>query len=411
MTIMEILEQLVEIDKEARLAKITELIGMFTDREFYIQEDVYKTKHYTMETRNIVIPSFNENKLTMTAHWDVSGDEHEELYDEESYKLIQDAMKRINAQDGVKVNTPRKKGTAYNYNYVPKTFRSGGYNDNLSSIAILLKLLQDGKITDDVEICFTDHEECGGDGMVLYTNTHNPKLVYNFDINGVGDTIFWDNNRFSGIPTPENTTELDVIFNDSHISATAGIPSVLIMSGHIDAPSVVGDIFDYQHCGTKDKMEYIVPDQMQKVYELACKLIEDTDVETISQVKRDPMPKFNYGSYYKNSGWSATYKGKKITEMTDDEFDEYLSEKYHNNDSDYSDYGDYDDYGNIYDIDPKDIDIDNNDTYDDGMYEVDLTPEEIKYLMDECGMTIDDIENEFDVSVEKIVNDAETIVE
>lgn len=312
MNTMEILETLVEIDKEARLEKICEHIANFTERECYIQE--YDHKHKwgssttTTKIRNIVIPSTVENKLTMTAHWDVSGDDSTDTVVETDYSWL-DEPKYAHLKG--RFDTTKKYKTY-------KARRSGGYNDNLSSVAILLTLLQDGKITEDVELVFTDHEEIGGYGMSLYSSLCKPKLVYNFDINGVGDTVFWDNNRFKGLPTPENAVELDVIFNDSHITATEGIPSVLIMSGHINAKSVVGDIMQYQHCGIYDEMKYIVPDQMQVVYDLACDLIANTDVETLSQVEREPYKRYIPKYQPNNTGESST-----LHDIDDSFWDEY----------------------------------------------------------------------------------------
>jgi len=215
--LISMVEHLGQKDREDRFKNLQSLIGV----EYCIEhKDLFNIQ-------NIVIPAKKqENIITLSAHWD---------------------------------NYPS----------------SNGFNDNGSGMAVLLSL-QD-KLPDNVELLFSDHEECGGRGVSYYMEKHNPVFNINLDVVGYGSTLFFDTYGF--YDQPMNLTEgceyhPNVPFNDSYIFNSRGVDSILFITGD-SQKEVINEIWERQHGGKLDndinqvneKTMQMVSDQLLKYFD------------------------------------------------------------------------------------------------------------------------------------------------
>lgn len=144
-------------------------------------------------------------------------------------------------------------------------YKSRGYNDNASGIAILLKFQNERP--DNFEIVFTDNEEIGGLGSALYLSKNKPLCNINLDVVGIGESIFYEKYGNFKLTIPNYSEEYKYIpFNDSHIFYTYGIPSILVLTGK-SRKVLIRDIWDAQHGGINDnKIEILSGKVLDKTY-------------------------------------------------------------------------------------------------------------------------------------------------
>ncbi len=214
---IEIIKKITSPDKEERFNKILSLI----ERD-YIVEDGFDGK-------NIIIPAASYKKLTLMAHYDV----------------------------------------------FPGSL---GYNDNSSSIAVLLSL--QNKVNGNIEIVFTDREELDRAGACDYINKNNPEAVINLDVAGVGDSVFYYD-TLGNFPLDFQKAYSEIYQLPSHptcdSSATsyAGIPSLLVSASYADSPDPIGEILKTMHNEQLDnRIEIISEDVLGKVKTFVLNLTE-----------------------------------------------------------------------------------------------------------------------------------------
>lgn len=111
------------------------------------------------------------------------------------------------------------------YDVVPNSF---GYNDNGCSIICLLKMIN--KLPDNVEILFTDKEECGGGGVDLYLKDckKNIKCVINLDVIGLKGIIYADNNINGIQKCLIDCKKGKMPFNDGDVFREYKIPTITL---------------------------------------------------------------------------------------------------------------------------------------------------------------------------------------
>lgn len=216
-TFMETVEYLGQKDPEKRYENLKSLISV-----------PYKTQ-FNLVTKNIIIPAKKQERvITLSAHWDVYS-------------------------------------------------QSKGYNDNASGMAVLLSL--QNELPDNVEILFSDQEECGGRGVSYYLEEHNPILNINVDVVGFGSTVFYDlygiNEVRDSILLDEAVYHPNVPFNDSYIFNRNKVPSVLLITGNSEE-NVISEIWERQHRGKlDDDLSQLSESTMEMVTETIRKLIHE----------------------------------------------------------------------------------------------------------------------------------------
>ena len=153
---------------------------------------------------------------------------------------------------------------------------SMGYNDNGTGMTTLIKFYEANKdrMLDNVEIVFTDHEECFGLGSRMYIEQHSNDIKCNItiDVNGYGKKLFFEN--YGNFPIYLKTKLASrcehIPFNDAHIFSRAGIPAILLIAGN-NTKDMVHDVFTVQHGGVDDnKIELIC----EKTIETTIKYLE-----------------------------------------------------------------------------------------------------------------------------------------
>ena len=181
---------------------------------------------------------------------------------------------------------------------------STGANDNGSSLAILLKLITDLGYTNlPIRVAFLDGEEIGGVGSRGYIDKciNTPELkdnitVINFDVCGCGDDIVIEDrilnkNKLTDILLSDDMTKKYNVykaprlpFNDAKIFAQNDIDALCIVvlpKEDIDlmyeertfTKDMIGKkhfgsyVWEYQHNGRYDSIEFVNYKMMQKVYE------------------------------------------------------------------------------------------------------------------------------------------------
>ncbi len=166
---------------------------------------------------------------------------------------------------------------------------SAGLNDNSTGVVTLLKLQR--CLPDDVEIVFTDREECGGRGCQAYLDEQarkktRPRMAINVDVVGLGDKIFFEK---YGDPKAINTEGVEmeafdgIPFSDSHILRRAGVPNILLLTGP-SKRELIGAIFKAQHCGPDDgRIELISEDVMDRVFGTVKKLIQNNSNQEVKR--------------------------------------------------------------------------------------------------------------------------------
>lgn len=189
---------------------------------------------------------------------------------------------------------------------------STGANDNGSSLAILLKLITEIKYSNlPIRIAFLDGEEIGGVGSQGYIddfiNTEELKkniTVINFDVCGCGDKIVIENRIFQKerltdiLLSKETLLKHKIVqaprlpFNDAKIFAKNDIDVmcvVVLPQEDIDlidekitfSKDVIGKkhfgsyVWEYQHNGKYDSIEYVNYDMIEKVYNYIFELFND----------------------------------------------------------------------------------------------------------------------------------------
>ncbi len=200
---IDIIKAITTRNKEERFGRILEMI----ERDYILQ----RGDNWV----NIIIPAHSDKKLALIAHYDV--------------------------YEG-----------------------SFGYNDNSSSVAILLSLQE--FLNDYTEIVFTDREESGMLGVRGYLNENNPLAAINLDVTGVGDSIFYYEaeedfpiDYQSGNP-PFYTLPFQPLC-DSSVITEEGIPNLLISASYKNAEDPVRDIVKTIHNAPMDnKIEIINED-------------------------------------------------------------------------------------------------------------------------------------------------------
>ena len=106
---------------------------------------------------------------------------------------------------------------------------SFGYNDNGMSLAVILSLLK--RLPKNVEVVFTNGEECGFLGARHYL-MHNGKRIrgcVNLDVCGFGDMLYCDPMNSDIDPSGCKTGRMPL--NDGCIFAANGIPSLTLSAG------------------------------------------------------------------------------------------------------------------------------------------------------------------------------------
>jgi len=216
--ILDMVEYLGQKDNTQRFQNLCSLINV----DYEIQE--------RNGIKNIIVPSkTNDNKITISAHWDVFPG-------------------------------------------------SNGYNDNASGMSVLLNVQND--LPDNVEMIFTDREERGGMGSNLYLkrNQNKPVLNINIDVVGFGSTLYYE---YYGTPSPINlmleSAELypEVPFNDSHVFNSHGVNSILFISGDY-SETLISDIWKRQHCGKYDNdITQVDPTSIQKMIDQLLKIFNN----------------------------------------------------------------------------------------------------------------------------------------
>lgn len=153
---------------------------------------------------------------------------------------------------------------------------SMGYNDNGTGMTTLIKFYEANKdrLPSNVELVFTDHEECFGLGSRMYIDMHEKdiKCNINIDVNGYGQNLFCEN--YGGFPIYLNTKLAskcnNIPFNDAHIFNRHGIPSILLIAGD-NRKDIVHDVFTVQHGGIDDNRIELIN---EKTIELTIKYLE-----------------------------------------------------------------------------------------------------------------------------------------
>lgn len=146
---------------------------------------------------------------------------------------------------------------------------STGLNDNATGIVaalLVLEQIKDKPQFDNVEICFTDHEETGGQGAKHYIKSMEEKNIkiianINLDVVGLPGSLFFEDTNMMRYEFPSISNHLvdggfalnlpNIPFNDSHIFRTYRIPSILLISGS-SKQDVITEIFLNEHCGVHD---------------------------------------------------------------------------------------------------------------------------------------------------------------
>ena len=160
-----------------------------------------------------------------------------------------------------------------------------GYNDNGTGMTALIKFHDRNReiLPDNVELVFTDHEECGGLGSRLYIDQHANDIQcnINIDVVGYGRKLFYEN--YGDFPIYLNNKFAsrceDIPFNDAQIFNRNGIPSILLIAGN-NRQDMVHDVFMVQHGGPDDnKLELINEDTIETTVKyLECILIKPQGV-------------------------------------------------------------------------------------------------------------------------------------
>lgn len=108
---------------------------------------------------------------------------------------------------------------------------SFGYNDNGMSIVAILGMLD--HLMENVEVVFTNGEECGSTGAKKYLSQRiaKPLACVNLDVCGYGDTIYLDemNSTFS---TGVSAVRGAMPWNDGRMFERQGIPSVCVSTSY-----------------------------------------------------------------------------------------------------------------------------------------------------------------------------------
>jgi len=211
-------------DREDRFKNLTSLIGV----EYRIDCDVQSN------VRNVVIPAkTKENLITLSAHWD---------------------------------SFPN----------------SNGYNDNASSLAVLLSI-QD-QLPENISILFSDREESGGWGVSAYLKDNHPSFNINLDVVGYGKKLFFD--TYGHFDQPMNLTEgceyhPNVPFNDSYIFNSHGVDSILFITGN-SQKQVINEIWERQHGGKLDNdITQVNEETMQMVSDRLLKYFDTINGEEL----------------------------------------------------------------------------------------------------------------------------------
>lgn len=225
------------------------------------------------------INDFNEEKLTFTTKY--------------YYNIIVDINNTFNT------NKDKILLTAH-YDVVNN---STGANDNGSSIAILLKLIINYNNTNlPIRIAFLDGEEIGGVGSKGYIDEYIKEdslkkeiTVINFDVCGCGDYIVLEDKRLNkNLLNEEILTKYNIKitkrlpFNDAHIFSQNNISTLCIVvlpQGDINLMEKKSNesllekkhfgsyVWQYQHNGIYDSIDYINYQMMEKVYKYICELL------------------------------------------------------------------------------------------------------------------------------------------
>ena len=153
---------------------------------------------------------------------------------------------------------------------------SNGFNDNSTGVVLLLKL--QSQIPDNVELVFTDGEECGGRGCGLYLDESiKPRIAINLDVVGLGDKIFYEEYGPRGrIKLGNEPIEhySRIPFSDSYILRDRGVSNILMLTGS-SYKELIGDIFEAQHCGRNDgRLDLIQESTMEMVLGSVLRIIE-----------------------------------------------------------------------------------------------------------------------------------------
>lgn len=182
---------------------------------------------------------------------------------------------------------------------------STGANDNASSVSILLKLIIELKhINKPIRFVFFDGEEMGGIGSNAYINNYNTEgtTLVNLDVCGCGDRISIekhlneDNHILDNLLKNNekyNVFEVESFpFNDAKIFQKNGIDNICIVSlpqEDIDILNGVEIFIDekiahkysfvwqYQHNGKYDSIEYINYEMISKIYNYILELFKTSD--------------------------------------------------------------------------------------------------------------------------------------
>jgi Zn-dependent M28 family amino/carboxypeptidase len=142
---------------------------------------------------------------------------------------------------------------------------SYGFNDNSTGVVTLLRLQR--AVHDNVELVFTDGEECGGQGCRYYLENYpKPKEAINVDVVGLGNKIFYEMYGDCSFVMPPHTTMYQgVPFSDSYVLADYGVPNILLLTGK-HRSTLIEDIFHAEHCGKDDgKLDLISENIMNAV--------------------------------------------------------------------------------------------------------------------------------------------------
>jgi hypothetical protein len=223
MTNKEYILKISALNKQDRIDKILSCIT-----KNYIMQTVNPSSrsfHTATKLTNIIIPAKDQkNKTVVMGHWDV----------------------------------------------YPESY---GYNDNSTGVVTLLKLQH--VVRDNVELVFTDGEECGGQGCRYYLENYpKPKEAINVDVVGLGDKIFFEMyGDCSFVMSSDVTMYQGVPFSDSYVLADYGVPNILLLTGK-HKHALIEDIFHAEHCGRDDgKIDLISEGVMDRVFGVLAQMV------------------------------------------------------------------------------------------------------------------------------------------